>query len=91
MLHSYIAIKYINLGFTQCPELSISNGVVEYHGIDNKLEPRDPDTTATYSCSGDYILEGEETRKCSRDDEWLGEAPKCKATQKKIVVCMTTK
>ena len=75
----------IYLGFTQCPELSILNGVVEYHGIDNQLEPRDPDTVATYSCSGDYILEfeGERTRKCSRDGEWLGKEPKCKATQNK--------
>ena len=59
--------------------LNISNGEVEYdHGIDNQLQPRDPDTNATYSCNENYALRGNMTRTCGRNRTWLGEDPECK-------------
>ena len=75
-------IKNKFLGFSLCPELSISNGNVNYD-VD---QPREPDTVATYSCSGGYMLQGERTRTCGRDGQWSGEEPKCKATQNKLFV-----
>ena len=36
------------------------------------------DSTATYSCSDGYVLEGEQTRTCQADTEWSGTAPHCR-------------
>ena len=70
------------LGFIPCLVLSISNGYVDYDGINNQLQPRDidPDTVATYNCNGDYILQGEMKRTCGRDGQWSGKKPECKPT-----------
>ena len=64
---------YKFLGFSLCPVLSLSNGEVDYGN-----RPREPDTVAMYSCSGDHTLQGERTRTCGRDGQWSGEDPKCK-------------
>ena len=36
------------------------------------------ESTATYSCSVGYALEGEKTRTCQATGEWSGRAPHCR-------------
>ena len=36
------------------------------------------ESTATYSCSDGYVLEGEQTRTCQADTEWSGTVPHCR-------------
>ena len=36
------------------------------------------ESTATYSCSVGYVLEGEQTRTCQATGEWSGTAPHCR-------------
>ena len=67
-------------GVLQCPELQdIANGAVSYTS-------REQGATATYSCSGDFTLQGTKTRTCGQNGQWSGQEPRCKHS-----ICKFTK
>lgn len=61
---------YYNIA-TNCGELtSPGNGAVVFSGTH-------VGSTATYSCSEGFVLNGEEFRTCLLSGEWSGDAPTC--------------
>ena len=59
----------------QCPELRIDNG-----GVTVIPNSRTLNSSATYSCSDGYSLQGNSERICQMDSTWSGSDPVCGET-----------
>jgi len=67
-----------------CSALSpINDGTIMY-SVTGPMFP--VDTTATYSCNVNYMLNGADTRTCMSDGTFDGEAPTCERTYSTTVM-----
>ena len=72
-VNSLFSTRYIFNPFAVCEELSNpANGRVRITGLT-------AGSTATYTCSTGFILEGSQTRNCQGNGQWSSQAPVCRS------------
>ena len=71
---------------SECPTLSIENGMVQYDRDPSSSAAITGGTVATYSCADGYELVGEEKRTCLVDGTWTGTEPQCIGIRMIIII-----